>query len=66
MAARKEATPSVALSRLRADPATGTIYYYTSGRTCYGASAIRTFKREMAAALAKESANGKAKSKDKA
>lgn len=63
MAARKEVTPSVALSRLRVDPATGTIYYYTPGRTVYGASAIRVFKREMKAALAKESANGEGKDK---
>ena len=61
MAAKKEVTPSVALSRLRVDPATGLIYYYTSGRTVYGASAIRAFKREMKIALAKESANGENK-----
>lgn len=56
--AEKEATPSEILSRLRADPATGIIYYCVPGHAIFGAAAVRAFKREMKAALAKEEDRG--------
>jgi len=61
VAAKKEAMPLAILNRLGADSATGTIYYYASGHTVFGVSAVRAFKREMKAALAKESVDGKDK-----